>query len=70
MALGRDTQRQIRDYIEARKISQEEVALRLGIAQSQVSDQLGRENVTVKSLERIANVLDLEIVVALRPKPD
>lgn len=70
MALGRDAQRQIREYIAARKISQEEVALRIGIAQSQVSDRLGRENVTTRSLEELADALGLDLGVVLRPKPD
>lgn len=66
----RQAQEGIRRFMRERNLTQEELSFRLGIAQSQVSDRLGRENVTTRSLEELADALGLDLGVVLRPKPD
>ena len=61
---------QVRALREARGVSQEELARRIGASQSAIARlELGGAEPRFDTLERIANALDAELLITLQPQP-
>jgi transcriptional regulator with XRE-family HTH domain len=59
----------IRSWREAAGLSQKELAAKLGVSYQsyQRMERPGRSNLTVETLERIAEALDSQLILEIRP---
>lgn len=67
--LQRAVGRNLRAYREAKGLSQEDFAHELGFHRTYVGDvERGERNLTLKSVERLAGLIDLEPLALLRDR--
>lgn len=65
-----DYRRAINKHMDKNKISQKEVAAALGVHYSYVSKALNNHSISLITMEKIADVLDLKIELKIRLKYD
>lgn len=57
-----------KEYIKENKIHQIKIAEKMGIKESGFSLLLSRDNISLDKMQAIANALDCELVIELKPK--
>lgn len=58
----------VKEYIKKNKISQISIANQMNIKESGFSLLLSRDNISLDKMQAIANALDCELVIELKPK--
>ena len=59
---------QVKKILIDKGITQKELAQKMGIAENNLSNILKRENIKTDTMQAIADALDCELVIELKPK--
>lgn len=57
----------LKDWRKHRRLTQWQLADKLGVHQSEITRIEGTANITMKKLEQVAEALDLEITIKIKP---
>lgn len=58
----------VKEYIKMNNISQNEIAEKTGVKKAAMSNLLNRDNISLDKMQAIADALDCELVIELKPK--